>query len=407
MNASRDRRKPAEDESDSSVEYEDEVGPQQSGDSLLNKFIQSHSQTSDSAARHRASKPHLSHPVVITQRRPGDKKRGFIKAYAPALEQYGIDQDTFVEFIRATNKAMQENKWLVAVQLAAAGTGLVPNHIALGVSIAVQFVAGAIAQAEAKWRTNSFLDRINNEFFRPRGLFCLLMSYNPIALEKKDAPDEVDAVSKAVSTSPKPAFASRAKRNLRNPVAATVEGEENLPAVTAPLVYLDKTNTDESRSGGNPGEKQKIGDRLNKYFDKRAQARYAKESNGDILSNPEPAKFKNRYLDPTSAASNGGLLGLVSGGKLTRDPEKAKQSMQARFESQEKAIREQQSTVMARLQQQLQAMNLSPEQQQQYTKQYQDMYDLQLQQIQQQSDLVAKGNLQRRIVKVCCPSRPL
>lgn len=81
--------------------------------------------------------------------------------------------------------------------------------------------------------------------------------------------------------------------------------------------------------------------------------------------------------------------------------------MQARFESQEKAIREQQSTVMARLQQQLQAMNLSPEQQQQYTKQYQDMYDLQLQQIQQQSDLVAKGNLQRRIVKVCCPSRPL
>lgn len=152
MNASRDRRKPAEDESDSSVEYEDEVGPQQSGDSLLNKFIQSHSQTSDSAARHRASKPHLSHPVVITQRRPGDKKRGFIKAYAPALEQYGIDQDTFVEFIRATNKAMQENKWLVAVQLAAAGTGLVPNHIALGVSIAVQFVAGAIAQAEAKWR---------------------------------------------------------------------------------------------------------------------------------------------------------------------------------------------------------------------------------------------------------------
>lgn len=81
--------------------------------------------------------------------------------------------------------------------------------------------------------------------------------------------------------------------------------------------------------------------------------------------------------------------------------------MQAQFESQEKAIREQQSTVMAGLQQQLQAMNLSPEQQQQYTKQYQDMYDLQLQQIQQQSDLVAKGNLQRRIVKVCCGSRPL
>lgn len=127
----------------------------------------------------------------------------------------------------------------------------------------------------------------------------------------------------------------------------------------------------------------------------------AKESNGDILSNPEPAKFKNRYLDPTSAASNGGLLGLVSGGKLTRDPEKAKQSMQAQFEAQEQAIREQQSTMMASLRQQLQDMNLSPEQQHQYVKQYQDMYDLQLQQIQQQSDSVVKGKLLRRIVRVC------
>lgn len=153
-------------------------------------------------------------------------------------------------------------------------------------------------------RTNSFLDRINNEFFRPRGLFCLLMSYNPIALEKKDAPDEVDAVSKAVSTSPKPAFASRAKRNLRNPVAATVEGEENLPAVTAPLVYLDKTNTDESRSGGNPGEKQKIGDRLNKYFDKRAQARYV----SGVLDNqsfPENVTLTDANVDTRPKKATG------------------------------------------------------------------------------------------------------
>lgn len=303
MNTSHDRRNSAQDKSDSSVESGGEVEPEQSGDSLLNEFIQAHHQPSTPPTGPRASKPQLPHPVVITQRRPGHKRRGFIKAYAPALEQYGIDQDTFVEFIGAMNKAMQENKWLVAVQLAAAGTGFVPNHIALGVSIAVQFIAGAIAQAEAKWRyvprplpfvlcavdrllsynnllmtgvyrTNSFLDRINNEFFRPRGLFCLVMCYNPIALEPKDPPGEVDAVSKAAAPSFKPAFASRAKRNLRNPVAATVEGEENLPANTAPLIYLEKTRTDKARSDADSGEKQRIGDRLNKYSDKRAQARY-------------------------------------------------------------------------------------------------------------------------------------
>ncbi|KIW19491.1 hypothetical protein PV08_00063 [Exophiala spinifera] len=397
MDTSHDGLNPVDDELDSSTDSQDEVEPQQSGESLLNTFIQAHSQPSTSTTHLQAAKSRLPYPVIITQRRPGHKRRGFIKAYAPVLEQYGIDQDTFIEFIRATNKAMEENKLLVAVQLAAAGTGFVPNHIALGVSIAVQFIAGAIAQAEAKWRTNSFLDRINDEFFRPRGLFCLLMCYNPIALEKKDAPEEIDAVSKAISPSLKPSFGGRARRNLRDPVAATVEGEENLPANTAPLVYLEKTESEDPHSDANSREKQNIGDRLNKYFDKRAQARYAKESNGDILSNPEPVKFKNRYLDPTSAASNGGLLGLVSGGKLTRDPEKTKQSIQAQFEAQERAIQEQQSIVMAGLQQQLQAMSLSPAQQQQYIKQYQDIYEGQLQQVRQQSDLFTKGKLHRRI----------
>jgi len=153
------------------------------------------------------------------------------------------------------------------------------------------------------------------------------------------------------------------------------------------------------RSPGEPKQKQKLGDRLNTYFDKRAQARYAKESNGDILSNPEPVQFKNKYLDPNSAASNGGVLGLVSGGRLTRDPEKTKQRTQAAMAFQEQAIREQQSAMMATIQQQLQAMSLPPEQQQEYLKQYQDLYGLQLQQIQQQSDLVERGQMQRRVVR--------
>lgn len=38
-------------------------------------------------------------PVVIPQRRPGSKFRGFVRAYAPDLADSGISQDMFLEFL--------------------------------------------------------------------------------------------------------------------------------------------------------------------------------------------------------------------------------------------------------------------------------------------------------------------
>jgi hypothetical protein len=38
-------------------------------------------------------------PVILPQRRPGAKGRGFVRAYAPVLTQAGIDQDTFLGFL--------------------------------------------------------------------------------------------------------------------------------------------------------------------------------------------------------------------------------------------------------------------------------------------------------------------
>lgn len=44
-------------------------------------------------------------PVVIPQRRPGSKTRGFIRAYAPMLSDYDIDQETFLTFLKSFHKA--------------------------------------------------------------------------------------------------------------------------------------------------------------------------------------------------------------------------------------------------------------------------------------------------------------
>lgn len=47
----------------------------------------------------------LTCPVIIPQRRPENKERGFIRAYAPALLECGIDQATFLNFIDSLNQA--------------------------------------------------------------------------------------------------------------------------------------------------------------------------------------------------------------------------------------------------------------------------------------------------------------
>lgn len=122
----------------------------QNADAALSDFLAEH--TLPDAPPETAATPRLRNPVVIPQRRPGNKERGFVKAYAPDLAAHGIDEASFLAFIRATNKAAQASKWIYAVQVAAMGTGLIPNHIALGVSAAVQIIAGIVAKAETRWK---------------------------------------------------------------------------------------------------------------------------------------------------------------------------------------------------------------------------------------------------------------
>ncbi|KAF4943719.1 hypothetical protein FGADI_13218 [Fusarium gaditjirri] len=329
----------------------------------------------------------LSNPVVIPQRRPGNKERGFVEAYAPDLEAFGIDQETFLALIRSINKAVQASKWLYAIQVAAMGTGFIPNHIALGVSAAVQIVAGIVAKTETRWKTNSFMDRANINFFQPRGLYCLLMSYNPVSIGNKEKIDPVQAMLKQESTA---GASSKVKKNLRNPSAGVSYGQDDLPDSVATLVYPTI-----ERATQNTNKKKAVFAKLNDYFDQRAQARYASESNGDVLSTTPLKPFSNRYLDPTHPVSNGGLLGLLSGGKLTPDLQKQKESIRSAMANQEQLIRDQQSAQMANLISMLQGMNLTREEQQAYIQQYESAYELQLQQLQDQSELLENG--QRRI----------
>jgi len=53
----------------------------------------------------------LSMPVVIPERRPGMKTRGFVRAYSNVLGEAGIDQDTWLEFLGGFEKSIADNKF--------------------------------------------------------------------------------------------------------------------------------------------------------------------------------------------------------------------------------------------------------------------------------------------------------
>lgn len=68
-------------------------------------------------------------------------------AYAPCLQEFGIDQSMFIEFIRTCNDAIQVSPVMGVVKLAAFGAGFSPTPIISGVATAVSLGATAVGNA--------------------------------------------------------------------------------------------------------------------------------------------------------------------------------------------------------------------------------------------------------------------
>jgi hypothetical protein len=119
---------------------------------LTDTFMRNHPPPEYTPSETGLARGKLPCPVIIPQRRPRDKKRGFVRAYAPVLADCGIDQDTFLDFLKTFHASTKEDKWLHVVNIAAAGAGFVPNPIAMGVSIAVQVAVGVAMEVQRRQR---------------------------------------------------------------------------------------------------------------------------------------------------------------------------------------------------------------------------------------------------------------
>jgi hypothetical protein len=71
-------------------------------DQVLANFMQKHPPPSYSPIA-----GELEMPVILPQRRPKNKERGFVRAYAPMLQTCGIDQQQFLDFLDGFGKAIK------------------------------------------------------------------------------------------------------------------------------------------------------------------------------------------------------------------------------------------------------------------------------------------------------------
>ena len=223
-------------------------------------------------------------PVILPQRRPKDRTRGFIRAYAPELAIKGVDQAMFLDFLQNFEKASEASPWINAINLAGIATCFIPDGFAVGlaVGLAIQMSVKVAMDLQSRSRTNSFIDKMNDEFYRPRGLYCLVMTWSP---ESSATSNTFDLTSKITAKAkPNPSGPLHIVKRFSSSSGKTYADME-FPEV-APLIYpaLDNLAEQQSEEAARKRDQlKKKGKFVGDYWDKRAQAKYVSASVHDRL----------------------------------------------------------------------------------------------------------------------------
>ncbi|KAI4717444.1 hypothetical protein E4T48_06339 [Aureobasidium sp. EXF-10727] len=294
----------------------DESQPQQpievtDPSTLADAFISRLPPPSPTAGPSSSSRERLPFPIIIPQRRPKDRNRGFVRAYPPILSTCGIDQTTFLDFLETLNKSTQASKWIAALNLASIGTIWLPTVTSILVSMAITAATTAAMEIQGRHKTNRFLDKVNRDFFMPRGLFCLVLTWNPYTGDAKTTVSFEHMAAKVMNKH------NGHLKSLHKSNGKTY-GEFQWPEM-APLIYpaLDALATTSGEAAQTKKSSlQKKRRFVEDYMDKRAQAKFAMENpNSALAAGPKP-EFASRFADPSHPANSGSLIALLSGGAI-------------------------------------------------------------------------------------------
>lgn len=288
----------------------------------------------------------LPYPVILPQRRPRNKSRGYVRAYAPVLQSCGVSQDVFLKFLSDWEAASKSDPWIDAVLIAANVVGFVPELAAQIISAVINVTAGTAQELQSRHRRNTFLDRVNQDLLMSRGLFAMVMAFKdelpgqqqggPLtrlsgsigaAFFKSERLNIDQTAAKYSNPDPGVSGVQKQLQNVRITSGKTY-GQIELPEA-APLVYpdLDKvverdidaaTKGNESTMSNMKNKWKGAGEFVQDYFDRKAQAAYESENQGSSLAVPSSARqpFQSRYSDPNHPANSGSLISLITGGAI-------------------------------------------------------------------------------------------
>jgi hypothetical protein len=112
-------------------------------------------------------------------------------AYAPTLSSFGIAQTDFLDFIVTLNASLEPNPYLNGINLAEFAGQASPEPISsLLIGVGVKVVTDAIMKTQSRVKSNNLLEKVNEEFFVPRGLVAFVGTWRP----NNDASDEFRGV---------------------------------------------------------------------------------------------------------------------------------------------------------------------------------------------------------------------
>ena len=282
----------------------------QSVDGVIETFAKKHPPPSYAATVGR-----LPCAVIIPQRRPETNRRGFVAAYAPVLNDCGIDEKTFMDFHQGFHKATNKQGWFNVVNIAVA-LSVIAETAAVAPSVIVHATAFCVhASIEAGRRlyithsTNKFLDSMNEKLFKPHGMYAMIMSYKLNASQISEDFDVNTDITNAVG-----ARAGGGRSNFRASSGKT-RCAAQMPEA-APLVFPLLRDAPEAEKFN---AFKRAANFTADYSDRRAQAKFEAQNPNAVQLNAGPPRkeFASRWADPNHPVNQGGLLTVLSGGAIS------------------------------------------------------------------------------------------
>ncbi|EXJ77121.1 hypothetical protein A1O3_10279 [Capronia epimyces CBS 606.96] len=257
--------------------------------------------------------PGLPCPVILPQRRPESKSKGFVRAYAPDLAGCGIDQATWLQFLADFEQSVKGEGYFHAVNLSIAAGVLTYTVAAATVNPAVHLAAFAVhtsIEAGRRLRNtreiNKYLESMNEELFKPRGLYALLMTYKPTSSESVVGVDMKQSVASSIMSR------NSGQRTKFRTASGKTYGDAELPEC-APLVFpaLDAANPEQKQNAF-----KRAGAFMSDYRDRRARAQFEHNNPDSRLNILPQEKFSSIFADPNHPINKGGSLNVITGGYL-------------------------------------------------------------------------------------------